>query len=126
MMATERAFMIVGCLLLASAGSLSAYGFHGLQASPEAIAAWEWAVQMQYYHSLGLVLVSLLGAYFGASLWLRGSGALMLAGMLIFSGLIYAENFGAPASLGQAVPTGGLCLMLSWLLAAIGVWRAQR
>ena len=66
-----------------------------------------------------------LGARIGPSWPLRLAGAAMLAGILIFSGLIYAETLGAPESIGEIVPTGGTLFMLSWLLVAIGVWRAQ-
>ncbi len=60
---SSKIFLVSGCLFLASAGALSAYGFHGLPATvgPDQRAAWEWAVQMQYYHGLGLVLTGGLG-----------------------------------------------------------------
>ncbi|UCG72603.1 MAG: DUF423 domain-containing protein [Chromatiales bacterium] len=126
MQTVERVIIVTGCILLTAAGALSAYGFHGLadSISPAKQESWHWAVDMQFYHALGMVLVGLLGGRIGPSWPLRLAGAAMLAGILIFSGLIYAETLGAPESIGEIVPTGGTLFMLSWLLVAIGVWRA--
>ena len=123
----QRSYVLIGCLLLTAAGALSAYGFHGLGESISAAkrTSWQWAVDMQFYHALGLVFVGLLGARIGDSWPLRLAAAAMLGGILIFSGLIYAEVLGAPESVGELVPTGGTLFMLSWLLVATAVWRAR-
>jgi uncharacterized membrane protein YgdD (TMEM256/DUF423 family) len=123
----EKTLMIIGCLSLTASAMLSAYGFHGLgdTISPEEKASWGWAVDMQYYHSLGLVIIGWLGAYLGGSLLIRLAGGLMILGMIIFSGLIYAEILGAPESIGEIVPMGGTCFMISWVLVAIAVFRAK-
>jgi uncharacterized membrane protein YgdD (TMEM256/DUF423 family) len=124
---TNRMFIIIGALSLTSAAALSAYGFHGLAdvLSPAKKESWEWAVQMQSYHSLGLVLTGLLGAVLGRSLAMYLAGALMIAGICIFSGLIYAEALGAPEAVGEIVPMGGTCFMLAWVALSIGVWRTR-
>jgi uncharacterized membrane protein YgdD (TMEM256/DUF423 family) len=126
MQTIDRSFTVIGCVLLAAAGALSAYGFHGLAdtISPAKQESWHWAVDMQFYHALGLVLVGFAGGRLGPSWPLRLAGAAMLAGILIFSGLIYAEILGAPEAIGQIVPTGGTLFMISWLLLAVAAWRA--
>ena len=123
----DRSFVIVGCVLLSAAGALSAYGFHGLADSiaPAKQESWHWAVDMQFYHALGLVLVGALGARIGPSWPLRLAGFAMLGGILIFSGLIYAEVLGAPEAVGEIVPMGGTLFMASWLLLALASWRAR-
>ena len=123
-----RTFIVIGCLLLTAAGALSAFGFHGLPESigPDKRESWGWAVDMQFYHALGLVLVGLLADRLGASWWLKLASLAMLGGILIFSGLIYAEVLGAPKSVGEIVPTGGTLFMLSWLLVAGAVLSARR
>ena len=122
----ERIYIVIGALSLTAAAMLSAYGFHGLAnvLSAEKLASWAWAVDMQYYHSLGLILVGFLGRQLGQPLMLRIAGALMIVGMLVFSGLIYAESLGAPEAVGEIVPMGGTAFMLSWLAVVVGVWRA--
>jgi uncharacterized membrane protein YgdD (TMEM256/DUF423 family) len=119
--------MIIGAICLMFAAQLSAYGFHGLEGKVPAakIRSWEWAVQMQVYHALGLILIGLLLRQFRDSWLLRGSGGLMVLGMILFSGSIYAEVLGAPTAVGNVAPLGGASFMVAWLLTAIAVWRAR-
>lgn len=124
----ERGLIVTGCLLLAAAGALSAYGFHGLadSISPAKQASWQWAVDMQFYHAIGLILAGLVGSQ-SRPLWLpRLAGVAMLAGILIFSGLIYAEILGMPEAWGEIVPFGGTLFMVAWILLAAAAWRAAR
>ncbi len=128
MSAESKFFIVVGCFFLATAGALAAFGFHGPAdiLTPEKRESWAWAVDMQYYHGGGLVLVGILMQQCGVSWFTRGAGLLMIAGILIFSGLVYAETLGMPESIGEIVPTGGSMLMLSWIALAIGVLTARR
>ncbi|MGI9331447.1 MAG: DUF423 domain-containing protein [Gammaproteobacteria bacterium] len=123
-----RTFIVIGCVLLTAAGALSAFGFHGLAETigPEQRESWRWAVDMQFYHALGLIFVGLLADRLGMSGWLKLAGLAMLGGIMIFSGLIYAQVLGAPQSVGEIVPTGGTLFMLSWLLVAGAALRARR
>lgn len=128
-MSTEiKALIAIGCVFLGTAGALAAFGFHGPAdiLTPEKRASWAWAVEMQYYHGAGLILLAILGHLLGMSWLLRGAALLMIGGMLIFSGLVYAETLGMPESIGEIVPTGGLMLMVSWLVLAVGVLRSGR
>ncbi len=128
MSADSKFFISIGCLFLATAGALAAFGFHGPAEilTPEKRASWAWAVEMQFYHGGGLLLVGILADRLGKSWFIRGAGVLMIAGILIFSGLIYGQTLGMPEALGQIVPTGGGMLMLSWVLLAIGVITAKQ
>ncbi len=119
----SKIFIVIGCLFLATAGALAAFGFHGPEniMTPEKRDSWAWAVEMQYYHGGGLVLVGILANQLGKSWFIRGAGVLMIAGILVFSGLVYAETLGMPEELGEIVPTGGSMMMASWISLAIGV-----
>lgn len=127
-MTIDRVFIIIGALSLTSATILSAWGVHGLAGvlTPAKQASWAWAVQMQAYHSLGLILVAILARQFGGPMLLTVGGGLMILGMIIFSGLIYAEALGAPEALGQIVPMGGMCFMVAWVVVALAALRAPR
>ena len=48
------------------------------------------------------------------------AGDLLLAGVLLFSGSLYALLCGAPRAIGLLTPLGGLCLIVGWCVAAIG------
>jgi uncharacterized membrane protein YgdD (TMEM256/DUF423 family) len=54
---------------------------------------------------------------------LRASAALLIAGVLLFSGSLYALALGAPRPLGALTPVGGLAWIIGWLLFAYGAWR---
>ena len=45
--------------------------------------------------------------------------ALFTAGMLIFSGTLYAMTLGGPRFLGAITPLGGLCLLGAWATVAL-------
>ena len=127
-MTINRMFIIVGALSLTATTILSAWGFHGLAdvLTPEKRVSWQWAVQMQAYHSLGLILVAILAHQYGGPLLLKLAGGLMILGMVIFSGLIYAEALGAPESLGEIVPMGGACFMIAWAVVAVAALRGSK
>jgi uncharacterized membrane protein YgdD (TMEM256/DUF423 family) len=55
---------------------------------------------------------------------LRAAAALIVSGVVLFSGSLYALALGAPRALGILTPLGGLAWIAAWLLFAWGVWRA--
>jgi uncharacterized membrane protein YgdD (TMEM256/DUF423 family) len=90
----------------------------------DALAVWHTGVQYHLWHALGLVLI---GIYAGAShdgSWARAAGALHLAGIVLFSGSLYALALGAPKWLGAVTPFGGLAFILGWLALAAAAMRA--
>lgn len=123
---TARVLLIIGSLSLLSATQLSALGFHALSniLTVDQQASWHWAAQLQFYHSLGLILLALLAAPLGNSRLLTAAGALMTLGLLLFSGSIYVNLLGL-APVGQVAPYGGGSFMLAWLLVAIAAFRVR-
>jgi uncharacterized membrane protein YgdD (TMEM256/DUF423 family) len=49
---------------------------------------------------------------------------LLLAGIVLFSGSLYALALGAPKGLGALTPFGGIFLILGWLALAVAMLRA--
>jgi uncharacterized membrane protein YgdD (TMEM256/DUF423 family) len=123
-----RIYAIVGALSLMMATQLSAYGFHGLtgKVTPAKLSSWEWAVQLQFVHSLGLIAVALLLTQMPRSVLLRIAGALMIIGQLLFCATLYANVLGAPPGISQVAPLGGGSFMVGWLLTAAAVLRLGR
>lgn len=125
MLKHSRILFLVAGISLAVAGMLSAYGFHGLPGKvPDAkLASWGWANQLQFYHSIGLILIALLLDKAPRSVLLRVAAGLMIVGLVLFSGSLYAEILGAPQWVGEVAPMGGASFMLAWLLTGIAGFR---
>ncbi len=122
----SRVLLIIGSLSLLAATQLSALGFHALTnvLSPQQQESWHWATELQFYHSLGLILLALLAPRLGNSRLLAWAGGIMTLGLLLFSGTIYVNSLGL-APVGQLAPLGGGSFMLAWLLVAIAAFRAR-
>lgn len=105
---------------------LGAFGAHGLKARlpAELLAVWNTGVQYHLWHALGMILVGLATAVIPDGPWLRAAGLLLLAGIAIFSGSLYALALGAPKWLGAVAPLGGTVLILGWLAFAVAALRA--
>jgi len=118
-----------GWLLAAGAGfaalavALGAFGAHGLadHLSPERLQTWETAVRYQMYHALALLLlVSLPGRFCpGGCLWIA---RLLIAGVVLFSGSLYALVLLDLPLLGMVTPFGGLAWIVAWCGLAWRGW----
>ena len=108
-----------------SAVALGAFGAHALKArlTHEALAVYQTAVQYQFWHALAMGLVALLLLHFPASNALKWAGVLMLAGIVLFSGSLYALVFSDVRSWGMITPVGGLAWLVGWVLFAWAVLR---
>ncbi len=122
--ARERGVGVAGGLLAALAVAAGAFGAHVLQDAlpPERLETFRTAVRYQFHHALGLLVVALLAGR-GAAGPLSWAARLLVAGVLLFCGSLYALAFGAPRWLGAVAPLGGLGLIVAWLLVAGAVWR---
>jgi uncharacterized membrane protein YgdD (TMEM256/DUF423 family) len=120
---SARTLCVAG-LLLALATACGAFGAHALkgQLAPERLQLWETAVRYQFFQALGLLGVGLALRSSDAGV-LRAAAALLIAGVLLFSGSLYALALGAPRPLGALTPVGGLAWIIGWLLFAYGAWR---
>jgi uncharacterized membrane protein YgdD (TMEM256/DUF423 family) len=122
-MDARRTLAIAG-LLIALATALGAFGAHALKAhlAPDKLQVYETAVRYHFLHALGLLAIGVLLRSLDGEL-LRWSAALVLAGIVLFSGSLYLLTFGAPRLVGIITPVGGLALIAGWILFAATVLR---
>jgi uncharacterized membrane protein YgdD (TMEM256/DUF423 family) len=100
---------------------MAAFAAHGLH-DPNALRVVESGVRMQGWHALALLGTALWTSRGG---WLAdAAAAAFAAGMLLFCGSVYSLGL-AGVSLGLLAPTGGITLMLGWLLLAASGMRAR-
>jgi uncharacterized membrane protein YgdD (TMEM256/DUF423 family) len=109
--------------------ALGAFGAHGLKSylAPLSDAArrlewWETASHYHLFHALALgVLASWAGS--GDDRALRLAGGAMLAGIVLFSGSLYAMTLTGQTRLGIVTPFGGLALLVGWGSLLVSVLR---
>ncbi len=122
-----KIFLALGSIAMLLAVALGAFGAHALKQTlaPELMATYETAVNYHFIHALGLLAVGLLALHLPASGTLRWAGILMAAGLLLFSGSLYALSLSGIRGLGVLTPVGGVALLAAWLLLAVAVVRAD-
>lgn len=116
-------FIIAGAVNAAIAVMLGAFGAHALKEklSERYLAIWETAVQYQMFHAIGLLVIGVLAssALFGSSPQLNWAGYLILAGIIIFSGSLYALSLSGVGILGAITPIGGVLFIAGWIMLII-------
>jgi len=91
--------------------ALGAFGAHALKATLQSsgmLDAWNKAVLYHFVHAVALVALALHGA------GNRGAYFLLAAGILLFSGSLYAMALTNIRWLGAITPLGGLCFLAGW------------
>ncbi len=118
-------FVRWGAIFLFLGVACGAFGAHALQArlSSTDLGIWHTAVLYQLVHGLGLVLIAALPISHFSELLLRWSGRLMVLGILLFSGSLYALVLTQTRTLGAITPIGGTALLLAWLLLFAASWK---
>lgn len=114
-------FLLLGALSALIGVGMGAFGAHGLKAviSPEMLTVYQTGVTYQMWHALGLIGVALIRQQAPDSKLLHWAGWLMFAGILLFSGSLYALTLFNKTWLGMITPFGGICFLTAWLLIAL-------
>jgi len=115
-----------GAVLLALAVILGAFGAHGLQNRLDDYSrgVYEKAVFYHFLHAMGILVVAVLSRT--GTFPQQATDAVcwcLLAGIVLFSGSLYALALTGNRGLGMVTPFGGLAFIVGWLLLA---WRLRR
>ncbi|HUP02914.1 MAG TPA: DUF423 domain-containing protein [Bryobacteraceae bacterium] len=100
---------------------IGAFGAHGLSGRLDAyfMSVYEKGVFYHFIHALGALIVSLMpraGALSEkAAAWVC---ALLLAGVVVFSGSLYALAISGQLWLGAVTPVGGMSFIVGWTMLA--------
>lgn len=123
---TARLALTLASLLLAIAVALGAFGAHALRSrlAPDLQAVWQTAVQYHAWHALGLFGVGLFLMHRPDASLAGWSAWLFVAGIVLFSGSLYALALTGTRALGAVTPIGGAAFIAGWLAFAWAVWRA--
>jgi len=118
----------IAAFLLALAVALGAFGAHGLKNHLDAylMSVWEKAVLYHFIHALGMLCIGLTARAGTLSSKVAGRvGALLLAGIVLFSGSLYALALTRIYFLGAFTPLGGLAFIAAWLWLGFEMIRAR-
>lgn len=117
MKSTLRIAAILGALGV----GLGAFGAHGLAkllAATGHAATWETAARYHLLHALALLAVGLWQRQQPAAPGLEWAARCFGAGVVLFSGSLYALSLTQARWLGPVTPLGGALLIAGWLLLA--------
>ncbi|HRF62669.1 MAG TPA: DUF423 domain-containing protein [Candidatus Competibacter sp.] len=122
-----KLWLTLGSVGMLLAVAMGAFGAHALKKTltPDLMAIYETAVHYHVYHALGLIAVGLLALHLPVTVLLRWAGVLMAAGLVLFSGSLYALSLSGIRWLGAITPIGGTAFLAAWSLLAIAVMRAE-
>lgn len=124
-MTAPRTLLVAGAAAALVGVAAGAFGAHGLEGrvEPRLVEVFETGARYQMYHALGLLALGLAAARWPDPLW-GVAGALFGAGILVFSGSLYALALTGVGWLGAITPLGGLALLAGWAVAATAAWRS--
>lgn len=121
-----KIWLVTGAVCMALAVALGAFGAHGLKnrLSADLLAVYHTGVEYHFYHALGLLLVGVIAGFYPNATGVQWAGALLLVGIVVFSGSLYALALSGVRVLGAITPLGGIAFIAGWITLAVSVWRA--
>ena len=127
MNANAQSIVITGAVLAFLGVALGAFGAHALKArlAADMLLVYQTGVQYHLAHALGIVLIGILVQMVPASKWLPVAAWTMTAGVIVFSGSLYALSISGVRLLGVITPLGGVALLAAWGMVAWAVWQAR-
>lgn len=114
----------IGALAAMLSVVLGAFGAHMLEdrLTPDAMDVYQTGVQYHMFHAAGLLIIAVLIDRLpsrNSALW---AARLLLLGIVLFSGSLYALALSGVKILGAVTPLGGVAFIAGWLCLA---WAAR-
>lgn len=120
-----KTFIALGSLNAFLAVALGAFGAHALKSrlSPDMLNVYQTGVNYHMIHALGLLLIAVLADKLGSASLVNASGWALFAGIVLFSGSLYALALTGVKPLGAITPLGGVAFLAGWICLAIDALR---
>lgn len=107
------AFGAFNAFLAVAAGAFAAHGLKDFL-SVEYLATFKTAADYQMMHGIGLILIGLINKH-DTNRCNIAAAVFMFAGIILFSGSLYALTLTGTKWLGIITPFGGICFLIAWL-----------
>lgn len=116
--------VVLGAALSGVAVAAGAFGAHALRArlAPGDLQVFETAARYQMYHGLALIAAGWVAERWPGPLT-SAAGWCFLAGVVLFSGSLYALTLSGVRALGAITPLGGICFLAGWACLAFAAGR---
>lgn len=113
----NRIMVAAGAINAAIAVAAGAFAAHALRErlDARALEVFDTGARYQMYHALAMVLCGLMAA--------RTPGWIFQAGIVLFSGSLYALALTDVKALGAITPFGGLAFLVGWAWLAVAMLR---
>ena len=120
-----RIAICTAAVFLFAAVALGAFGAHALKAklSPELMVTYQTAVQYHFWHALGLLAAGVLLLHRPDSGALVVAAWLLITGLVLFCGSLYALALTGVRTWGAVAPVGGVAFLAAWAALAWAAWR---
>jgi len=117
----NRTFLLIGAAFGFLGVAFGAFGAHALRnrLSPDMLAVFETGVRYQMYHALAILIVAAATGHFGNARLLGAAGWTFTAGVVLFSGSLYALALSDVRVLGAITPIGGLLFLAGWAMLVV-------
>jgi len=118
-----QTLLLLGSVCMAIAVILGAFGGHALKRklAPDKLEVYLIGIQYHIAHALGLLLLGGLSQLPINGELIQAAGWLLFAGIVLFSGSLYALALTGVKRLGIITPLGGLCFIAGWIVVAFAV-----
>lgn len=116
-----RLAILLGAGNAALAIVLGAFAAHAIKdsLSERMLAIFNTGVEYHLYHGLGLIILGILIKQFPTTILLNIAVYLMLFGIIVFCGSLYALSLTGITKLGMITPFGGVALIAAWICIVI-------
>jgi uncharacterized membrane protein YgdD (TMEM256/DUF423 family) len=117
---TPARLLRLGAILGGLGVALGAFGAHGLRAlvTPDRLAVFETGVRYHLVHALAILAAAGAAHLAPDARAPRLAGALFAAGVVLFSGSLYALVGTGVTAWGAVTPLGGLAFIAGWIALA--------
>ena len=126
-------FLKIAAFLGALTVIFGAFAAHAIKSrvNAETLSIFETSVRYQMYHVFAIFLVGIIYKefHFKYMIW---AGNLFLAGIILFSGSLYALTFFKANGnenmnwLGAVTPFGGTCFIVGWSLILLSLYQPKK
>ena len=129
----NKRFLKIAAFIGAITVIFGAFAAHAIKSrvNAETLSIFETGVRYQMYHVFAIFLVGIIYKEFSFK-YMIWAGNLFLAGIILFSGSLYALTFFKANGnenmnwLGAVTPFGGTCFIVGWSLILLSLYQTKK